>query len=112
LNPRIPESQPGALTTWLRSPAYLGSLQHILISNNLLKMKIKAFSFDIFLNGKIYSFQTYKLFSLDNLRAFLNYKKNLIVIEYKGKIIHPNTWSSILLKDLDKIEILTIVGGG
>ena len=23
LNPRIPESQPGALTTWLRSPTFI-----------------------------------------------------------------------------------------
>lgn len=73
---------------------------------------MKIFSFNILFNGHNYSIQTYKLFSLDNIRTFFNYKKNLIVIEYNGKIIHPNNWCFIEIKNFDKIEILSIVGGG
>ena len=35
-----------------------------------------------------------------------------MVMEYNGKIIPPQNWSSITLKNFDKIELLTIVGGG
>jgi thiamine biosynthesis protein ThiS len=75
-------------------------------------MKIKTFLFRVFLNGQAYAFQTYKLFSLDNLQSLFNYKKNLILIEYNGKILPPTTWSSTKIRNLDTIEILTIVGGG
>ena len=75
-------------------------------------MKVSISFISIYFNGELYSFQTYKLLTLENLRTFFNYKKNLILIEYNRKIIHPENWSSITLKNLDKIEILTIVGGG
>lgn len=75
-------------------------------------MKIKIFSFNISLNGQLCSIKTYKRFSLDDLRIFFDCQKNLIVLEYNGRIIHPNNWSNIILNNLDKIEILTIVGGG
>ena len=75
-------------------------------------MKVPIFFFYIFFNGELYFFRSYKLFTLDNLRSFFNYQKNVIVIEYNGKIIPPENWSSIPLINLDKIEILTIVGGG
>lgn len=75
-------------------------------------MKITTFFLFIFFNGESYSVQSFKLFTLDNLRTFFNYKKNLIVMEYNGKIIHPENWSGIILKNYDRIEILTIVGGG
>jgi thiamine biosynthesis protein ThiS len=75
-------------------------------------MKVSIFIFYIFFNGERYVFQTYKFFTLENLRTFFNYKKNLIVIEYNGKIIHPENWSMITLKNFDTIEILTVVGGG
>lgn len=75
-------------------------------------MKITTSFLFFFINGESYSVQSFKLFSLDNLRTFFNYKKNLIVMEYNGKIIHPENWSSIILNNYDRIEILTIVGGG
>jgi thiamine biosynthesis protein ThiS len=75
-------------------------------------MKIKIFVFPIFLNGQIYFVQTYKVFSLDNLRIFFQYKKNLILIEHNGQIIHPAIWFNTRIKSFDSIEILSIVGGG
>ena len=75
-------------------------------------MKIKTFVFPIFLNGQTYFVQTYKVFSLDKLRIFFQYKKNLILIEYNGQIIHSKIWSNTRIKSFDSIEILSIVGGG
>lgn len=75
-------------------------------------MKSARFVFFLFFNGELYLFQSFKFFTLENFRTFFNYKKNLIVMEYNGKIIHPENWSNIRLKNYDKIEILTIVGGG
>lgn len=110
MNPRIPESQPGALTTWLRSP-YLHSYKYNTIID-LYYMKITTSFLCIYFNGELYSLQSFKLFTLDNLRTFFSYKKNLIVMEYNGRIIHPENWPCIILKNFDRIEILTIVGGG
>jgi sulfur carrier protein len=75
-------------------------------------MKVKIFLIEVFFNGELYKLQTYKLLNLKDLIRFFNYKQNLIVVEYNGKIFHPKIWSKIKLKNTDKIEIVTIVGGG
>ncbi len=75
-------------------------------------MKTKIFSLNFFFNGEAYNLKMYKLVSLRDLIEFFNYKKNLVVIEYNGKITNPKNWSQIFIKFNDKIEILTIVGGG
>jgi thiamine biosynthesis protein ThiS len=75
-------------------------------------MKIKRFYFNIFLNGKLYLLYAYKRFSLNDIKMFFKYEKSLVILEYNNKIIHPENWSYIILKDFDKIEVLTIVGGG
>lgn len=75
-------------------------------------MKVKVFSINFFFNGEPYNLQTYKLFTVEDLIKFFNYKQNLVVIEYNGKISQPKIWSTINLKNNDKLEIVTIVGGG
>ena len=75
-------------------------------------MKAKMFLISFFFNGEPHSLQTYKLFTLKDLIKFFDYKENLIVLEYNGKITNPKNWSLINLKNQDKVEILTIVGGG
>lgn len=75
-------------------------------------MKVKKFRTNIFFNGDPFVISSYKVFTLYDLIDFFKYKKNLIVLEYNGKIAHPETWSNILLKNNDKIELVTIVGGG
>ena len=75
-------------------------------------MKTKVFFISFFFNGELYNLQTYKLFNLKDLIRFFNYKENLVVLEYNGKILNPKNWLKIKLKNHDKLEILTIVGGG
>ena len=75
-------------------------------------MIVKAFSLSLFFNGELYTLQTYKLFTLKDLILFLNYIKNIIVIEHNGKITNPKDWQNIILKNNDSIEVVTVVGGG
>lgn len=75
-------------------------------------MKISLFSINFLFNGESYNLQTSRLFTLKNLIQYFNYKQSVIVIEYNGKILNPKKWSLVTLKNEDKIEILTIVGGG
>jgi sulfur carrier protein len=109
----VPGPQPGALTTWLRPPTLYNRVYHKNSSKEITtKMKLKQFSLTFFFNGELYNLKTYKNFTLDDLIKFFNYKENLVVIEYNGKISHPNLWSTINLKKNDRVELLTIVGGG
>ncbi|GBF80045.1 sulfur carrier protein ThiS [Aphanothece sacrum] len=36
----------------------------------------------------------------------------LIAVEYNGEILHRQYWETTLLKTGDRLEIVTIVGGG
>lgn len=73
---------------------------------------MKIFILSFFFYGELYNLRTYKLFNLEDLIKFFNIKKNLIVIEYNGKVINLENGLSIKVKNNDKIEILSIVGGG
>lgn len=42
----------------------------------------------------------------------LNYNPRLVAVEYNGEILHRQHWSDTLVKEGDKLEIVTIVGGG
>lgn len=42
----------------------------------------------------------------------LNYNPRLVAVEYNGEILHRQHWSETVVKDGDKLEIVTIVGGG
>ena len=42
----------------------------------------------------------------------LGYNPKLIVVEFNGKILPPNKWSTQIVKEGDRLEIVTIVGGG
>jgi len=75
-------------------------------------MKQNLFSQLIFFNGKLYKIRTYKLFTLTNLLTFFNLQKDSIVLEHNGKVLRTQDWSYQKLKAKDKIETITIVGGG
>ena len=62
------------------------------------------------LNGQKYVInQSINLFDLVN---YFNYNDSLLVLEYNNLICNKKNWKEIFIKDQDKIEIVTIVGGG
>lgn len=42
----------------------------------------------------------------------LNYNPRLVAVEYNGEILHRQHWSDTVVNEGDKLEIVTIVGGG
>ncbi len=42
----------------------------------------------------------------------LKLSKASLIVEYNGFIIKPEDWSAQVLKENDKIEVLSFVGGG
>ena len=75
-------------------------------------MNVTLFTIDFFFNGEPYTLQTCKLFTLKDVVHFFNFDKSVLIIEYNEKISNPKQWASIKLKDGDRLEIITIVGGG
>jgi sulfur carrier protein len=63
-----------------------------------------------YLNGQTYS-TSYPLTLLE-LIIYFNYNKSLLVLEYNNLICNQRTWDQIKIQNGDKIEIVTIVGGG
>ena len=62
------------------------------------------------LNGQKY-FTYYDLTILELIQYF-NYNTSLLVLEYNNLICNKKNWNNIFIQDYDKIEIVTIVGGG
>ena len=49
---------------------------------------------------------------LSSVLESLGYKPNSIVVEINDLIINSKKWDEKILKDGDKLEIVSIVGGG
>ena len=64
----------------------------------------------ISINGKNYSINS--SLTIFSLLLYLGFKLNLVVIDYNGTILPREFWSSTFLEKNDRIEILTIAGGG
>lgn len=65
---------------------------------------------EFLLNGKkYYTKQTINLFDLIN---YFDYDNSLLVLEYNSSICNKKNWKNIYINNQDKIEIVTIVGGG
>lgn len=75
-------------------------------------MRKKTFFISIHLNGYKYKIFSIQPFQIYDLLQFLNYKKELIILEHNGKITNYFRIKSKYIKQSDKIEIITIVGGG
>ena len=65
---------------------------------------------NFFLNGEKYSIKD-KITLLELIQYF-NYNTSLLVLEYNNSICNLKNWNKIYIQDNDKIEIVTIVGGG
>nr|QWK42901.1 hypothetical protein [Laminaria ephemera] len=75
-------------------------------------MKINFFLLLVSLNGceyKVYMTQPSQVF---DLLEFFNHQKELVIIQHNGKIHNYLNKNSQYLREKDKIEIITIVGGG
>jgi sulfur carrier protein len=62
------------------------------------------------LNGQQYSIK--QRTTLSDLVYYFNYDSSLLVLEYNNIISKKKNWENIDIKHQDKIEIVTIVGGG
>ena len=62
------------------------------------------------LNGQKYS--TNQLINLFDLVNYFNYNDSLLVLEYNNSICNKKNWKETFIQNNDKIEIVTIVGGG
>lgn len=63
-----------------------------------------------FLNGQKYI--TSDNLTISDLITYFGYNKSLLVVEYNQFISSKTQWDTIFIQDNDKIEIVTIVGGG
>ncbi|MBZ8179630.1 sulfur carrier protein ThiS [Oscillatoria salina] len=50
--------------------------------------------------------------SLPELLQQLNFNPRLVAVEYNGEILHRQNWSDTQIQQGDRLEIVTIVGGG
>jgi thiamine biosynthesis protein ThiS len=64
----------------------------------------------IFING--HEFFIHNNLTINDILEYFNYKNSLFVIEYNNLICDRNEWSKIKISSNDKIEIISIVGGG
>lgn len=62
------------------------------------------------LNGHAY--YTKDEFTILELINYFNYNTSLLVLEYNSLICDKKSWNNIILKNNDRIELVTIVGGG
>jgi len=73
---------------------------------------VKVTKFKTFLfNGQRYLSQDTK-FTVFDLLNYFDYNPSLLVIEYNNFILIKKNWNKIVISNNDKIEVLTIVGGG
>ena len=63
-----------------------------------------------FLNGQEYCTE-HKLTLLELVNYF-NYNTSLLVLEHNNFICNKQNWGTTFINNTDKIEIVTIVGGG
>lgn len=68
--------------------------------------KIKNF----FLNGELYYVE--ETITISDVIHYFNFNDSLLVLEYNNLICDKKHWKEIWIQNEDKIEIVTIVGGG
>jgi sulfur carrier protein len=71
---------------------------------------VSSAAISIQVNGVSHSCPAHTL--LPELLVQLNLNPRLIAIEYNGEILHRQFWEITQLNDGDRLEVVTIVGGG
>ena len=64
------------------------------------------------INGEERIIQCNKIISLNETMELLGYSSNTIIVELNNLIINSEEWKNKSVKDGDKLEIVSIVGGG
>nr|AOM64629.1 thiamine biosynthesis protein S [Riquetophycus sp.] len=64
----------------------------------------------IILNGE--TLNCISLMSIYDLLVYLEFDVSRVVVEYNSKIIPNNDFDNILINNNDRLEVITIVGGG
>lgn len=67
---------------------------------------------NIFFELNDHTYYTDCKLTLMNLIDYFNYNTSLLVLEYNNFICNKDKWNSTFIKNNDKIELVTIVGGG
>ncbi len=49
---------------------------------------------------------------LPELLEHLGFNPRLVAVEYNGEILHRQFWSKTQVQEGDRLEVVTIVGGG
>jgi len=62
------------------------------------------------LNGQ--SYYTNKNLTLLDIIIYFNYKDSLLVLELNQLVYHKDKWPQTFINNNDKLEIVSIVGGG
>ena len=62
------------------------------------------------INGQRYKYNA--SFTVLSLLKYLGFKVNLIVVDYNGVILQKEFWPETNIKNNDRLEILTVAGGG
>jgi thiamine biosynthesis protein ThiS len=70
------------------------------------------FEITLGINGKTYNLKLKKHITLQQIVKLLYGNNQGIVLEHNKKILTINLWDKIYIESNDRIEILTIVGGG
>lgn len=63
-----------------------------------------------FVNGN--KFCTEQNVTISQVINYFNYNTSLLVLEHNSLICSQKNWNKIFIQNNDKIEIVTIVGGG
>lgn len=63
-----------------------------------------------YINGEAQTFPPH--LNLIQLLKYLNLNPRLVAVEYNGEIRHRQLWETTQIVENDRLEIVTIVGGG
>lgn len=66
--------------------------------------------FKVLINGN--PFNCYSSMSVQDILLYLQVDLQKVIVEYNKKVINYLQFDQIFLKEGDKLEIITIVGGG
>ena len=65
---------------------------------------------NFFLNG--YHYCSYRYLTLEELLDYFAFSDKVFIVEYNDKLCNQTCWRKQIIKDDDKIEVISIVGGG